>query len=95
MKQVIRLTEDDLHRIIEDTIQEVVSELGPKKYGMLGGRRWTNGEDDSDIINHVVKHGGNITDYAIGKIEYMNNNPKEVGERVGKEWHRVKNKKGA
>ena len=95
MKQVIRLTEDDLHRIVEDTIQEVVSELGSKKYGMLGGRRWVNGEDDSDIRDHVVNNGGNMMDYAIGKVEYMGKNPKKVGERVGKEWHRIKNKKGA
>jgi len=92
MKQVIRLTESELNNVLKEIIQEIVSELGPGKYGMLGGRRWVNGESDSDIIDHVRKNGGNLKDYALGKVEYMAKNPGEVAKRVVKKVHDAKNK---
>ena len=92
MKQIIRLTEDDINNVVKEVIQEVVNELGPRNLGMLGGRRWVNGESDSDIIDHVRKNGGNISDYALGKVEYMTKNPGEVANRVAKKVHDIKNK---
>lgn len=77
---------------IKEAIQEVVNELGPRNLGMLAGRRWVNGESDSDIIDHVRKNGGNISDYALGKVEYMAKNPGEVAKRVAKKVHDAKNK---
>lgn len=90
MKQVIRLTEGELNNIIKEVIQEVVNELGPRNLGMLGGRRWVNGESDSDIIDHIKKSGGNLKDYALGKVEYMAKNPGEVAKRVAKKVHDTK-----
>jgi hypothetical protein len=72
---------------IKEAIQEVVNELGPRNLGMLAGRRWVNGESDSDIIDHVRKNGGNISDYALGKVEYMTKNPGEVATRDAKKVH--------
>jgi hypothetical protein len=68
----------------------VVNELGPRNFGMLGGRRWVNGESDSDIIDHIKKSGGNLKDYALGKVEYMTKNPGEVATRVAKKVHDAK-----
>ena len=92
MKQVIRLTESELNNVLKEVIQEVVNELGPRNLGMLAGRRWVNGESDSDIIDHIKKNGGNISDYALGKVEYMAKNPGEVAKRVAKKVHDAKNK---
>lgn len=50
MKQIIRLTEDDLHRVIENAVRRIVKEYDAKDAPVdqiVGAEDW---DDDDDIM---------------------------------------------
>lgn len=68
MKKTIRLSESDLHRVIMESVQQVINEIGdtPKGQYMLGrlqGRQSANGnrQQAMDTMSYAVKQRGSRT----------------------------------
>ena len=68
MKRTIRLTESDLHRIVMESVQQVINEIGdtPKGQYMLGrlqGRQAANGnrQQAMNTMSYATKQQGSRT----------------------------------
>ncbi len=93
MKQVIRLTESDVHMIVRTVIQEIVSELGPRYTSRLpevGFRRIKKGEPHDDVRKHAEKNGMSKIEYTKGIIDQMDKNPNDTAKIVSRDWHKSK-----
>ena len=57
MKQIIRLTEGDLHRIIENAVRRIVKEYGKDAPvdQIVGADSWDDDDNDEIIANNFEK----------------------------------------
>lgn len=88
-KKVIRLTESDLHRIVNESIQKILKEYGntpegQKKLGALQARKVLNadGETSDELFDNQAKNGGEIYNYAKGQRSYMGNDSDKFGNTI-------------
>ena len=89
MKKVIRLAESDLHRIVKESVQKVLKEVGTtsdyqKKLGALQARKVLNadGETSDELFDNQSKNGGEIYDYAKKQRSHMGNDSDEWGNTI-------------
>ena len=89
MKQLIRLTESDLHRIVKKSVSRILREVGEtpegqRKLGALQARKVINADGDSvdDFFKNQSKEGGKIYDYAKAKRSVSGPDSDEFGNTV-------------
>ena len=84
-KQIIRLTESDLHRIVKESVNRVLNEIGDTergqyKLGALARRKQQRGEtfdNDYDGYNYDgVFNDDDVKHYARSKRNYARNSDK-------------------
>lgn len=89
MKQIIRLTEEDIHNIIKGVIQEIVDEYGtPEQLGALAARRAIKGGDSKEVHNYAHKKGARTPSYYKGYIAYLQSHPEEMAKYVKNKIHK-------
>ena len=89
MKQVIRLTEEDIHNIIKGVIREIVDEYGtPEQLGALAARRTMRGEDSKEVHNYANKKGLRTSSYIKGYLAYMQSHPEEMINYAKDKFHK-------
>lgn len=54
MKQRIRLTESDLHRIVKESVKKIIKEIGEQENSMLG----VSEESVSSVIENICQEYG-------------------------------------
>ena len=86
MKQRIRLTESDLHRIVKESVQKILKEYGDtskgqKMLGALQARKVLNadGATSDELFEKKKKNGGEIYNYAKKNRSHMGNDSDEFG----------------
>ena len=86
MKQRIRLTESDLHRIVKESVQKILKEYGDtskgqKMLGALQARKVLNadGATSDELFANQSKNGGEIYNYAKKNRSHMGNDSDEFG----------------
>ena len=89
MKQLIRLTESDLHRSVKESVSRVLNEVGEtpegqRKLGALQARKILRADGDSvdDFFKNQSKYGGKIYDYAKAKRSVSGPDSDEFGNTV-------------
>ena len=89
MKKTIRLTEGDLHRIIKESVQRVLNEVGDtgpyqRKLGALQARKVINadGETSDELFANQEKEGGEVYNYAKGKRSSLGKDSDEFGNTI-------------
>lgn len=71
MKKTIRLTESDLHRIIEQTINEICdTPMGQQRLGALSGRHYARSTYDAPTNGYYRQTVDNARDAARKDAEY-------------------------
>ena len=88
-KKVIRLTESDLHRIVKESVNRILNEIGngpeyQKKLGALQARKVINadGNTDDELFDNQAKEGGRIYNYAKGQRSMLGNDSDEFGNTI-------------
>jgi hypothetical protein len=51
-KKLIRLTESDLHRIVNESVQHILKEMIGGTYNSVSDDEWLSGADDEDDYNN-------------------------------------------
>jgi hypothetical protein len=97
-KNIIRLTESELHDIVMETVQDILKEYGEtpegqRKLGSLCARKTLRNVETNDIHNYAAKsrenNGGKAiyNDYADGYVEYLHNHPEEMAKYTRRKFH--------
>lgn len=92
MKQRIRLTESDLHRIVKESVKKVINEIGDTQKG----RDYINTAMQNSFIKALrkklgskkIQDGFENSDQRKRVNDYMENSPygEEWHEEHGKDW---------
>lgn len=89
MKQIIRLTEEDINNLVNEVIEEVVSEYGtPEQLGALAARRTIRGGDSKEVHNYANEKGVRTPSYYKGYVAYMQSHPEEMAKYVKNKFHK-------
>lgn len=88
-KQIIKITESDLHNIIKESVKSVLNEIGDtkeyqKKLGALQARKVLNadGNTDGELFDNQAKEGGEIYNYAKKQREKFGKDSDEFGNTI-------------
>jgi hypothetical protein len=94
MKQIIRLTEEDIHRIVKESVEKILNEYGtPEQLGAIAARRTISGKDNAEEVHaYANKNGADRKGYYKGYINYLNNHQEEVNKYAKSKFN--KRKKG-
>lgn len=88
-RQIIRLTESDLHRIVNESVCKILNEYGEgpesqRKLGALQARKVLNadGETADELFDNQSKQGGEVYNYAKKQRSHMGNDSDEFGNTI-------------
>ncbi len=74
MKKIVRLTESDLHRIIKESVNNIITELDWKTYANAANKRQAQGNwQSADRLRDQMVNSFN-NKYATSDSEYNNYN---------------------
>ena len=91
MKQIIRLTEDDINNVVKEVIQEIVSEYGtPEQLGAIAARRKLRGDDADEVHRYANAHGAKGMKYYLSYTKWLENHPLDMMKRARNEFHKNK-----
>ena len=89
MKKLIRLTENDLHNIVKESVNRVLNEIGNTKKGQRGlgalqARKVINADGDTidDFFDNQSKEGGKIYNYAEHNRASLGDDTDEYGNTI-------------
>lgn len=89
MKQRVRLTESDLHKIVKESVRRILNEIGEtedgqRALGALQARKVINANGDTieDFFNNQAEEGGRIYDYAKEKRSKMGTDTNAYGNTI-------------
>ena len=88
-KKLIRLTESDLHRIVKESVNRIINEIGDtekgqRALGTLQARKVINadGATVDDFFDNQAKEGGKIYNYAKHNRASLGNDSDEYGNTI-------------
>ena len=95
MKKVIRLTESDLHRIIKESVNNILTELDWKTYANAAKSRQEQGNDkSSDKLQQYAQQQFNKKHGLNDKGQMFNNNGDDIKFQVGLNQGTVNGREG-
>ena len=88
MKQLIRLTESDLHRIIENCVRKTLNELAPQTYQNYANGRWQQSMNKRGYSPALSRKYNNYKQQMQGYKSYFepNMNNDEYDEYTSQLW---------
>lgn len=84
-KQIIRLTEGDLHKIIEESVNQILCELDPRTYAWAANQRQQQGNKNSavQLRNKAAKTWTNQYGTKNGEYKHQENGSWKKREMLG------------
>lgn len=88
-KRIIKLTEQDLHKIVKESVNKILNEIGDTEKGQqalgaLQARKVLNadGNTEDEFFNNQSKNGKKVYDYAKQNRSHMGKDSDEWGNTI-------------
>jgi hypothetical protein len=87
-QNLIRLTEEDLHNIVKESVNKILNEYGsPEQLGAIAARRRLRCKDSNEVHNYATKKGARNSSYYKGYVGYMQSHPDEMVKYARDKFH--------
>lgn len=88
-KRIIKLTEQDLHKIVKESVNKILNEIGDTEKGQqalgaLQARKVLNadGNTEDEFFNNQSKNGKKVYDYAKQNRSHMGKDSDKWGDTI-------------